>query len=295
MQLARKPCAWVLNLDADLELGAGPGWSPKSSVRAAMAPHVARLAAMLLERGDTLVSDRTIRGEARGRRGRAFCPTNRAIAALRLAGAEPDPHPSHEVLRTVNSRAFCAAMGPTLPGARFALALEEAIEAMRQEPPVGRGWRIKRAFGMAGRGQQRVFAGELSAPIRSSLAAAIASDGGVMLEPDVAIERELGVHGYVTASREVHLGRVVAQRCDAHGQWLSTEIAEDLPLAIHDALVAEAERVAARLSAAGYFGPFGIDAFTYRDGDGTLRLQPRSEINARYSMGFPIGFGRSEP
>ena len=49
-------------------------------------------------------------------------------------------------------------------------------------------------------------------------------------------------------------------------------------------------RVAVALAGSGYFGPFGIDAFTYRNADGTVALQPRSEINARYSMGFAIGF-----
>jgi hypothetical protein len=39
-----------------------------------------------------------------------------------------------------------------------------------------------------------------------------------------------------------------------------------------------------------YFGPFGVDAYTYRARDGRLGLQPRSEINARYSMGFAAGF-----
>jgi hypothetical protein len=47
----------------------------------------------------------------------------------------------------------------------------------------------------------------------------------------------------------------------------------------------EVERVATALHAAAYFGPFGIDAYEYRVGV-ELRLNPRSEINARYSMGF---------
>ena len=51
------------------------------------------------------------------------------------------------------------------------------------------------------------------------------------------------------------------------------------------ALLAEAHRVAEALFAADYFGPFGVDAYFYRD-RGDIRLQPRSEINARYSMGF---------
>jgi hypothetical protein len=46
-------------------------------------------------------------------------------------------------------------------------------------------------------------------------------------------------------------------------------------------------RVAAALLQAGYFGPFGIDAFRYELG-GRTKLQPRCEINARYTMGFAI-------
>ena len=57
-------------------------------------------------------------------------------------------------------------------------------------------------------------------------------------------------------------------------------------------LVPEAERVAAALSAAGYFGPFGVDAYTYRERGGAIALQPRSEINARYTMGFAAPYPR---
>jgi hypothetical protein len=42
--------------------------------------------------------------------------------------------------------------------------------------------------------------------------------------------------------------------------------------------------VAEVLRDAGYFGPFGIDAYRWRDG-ATQYFNPRSEINARYSMG----------
>jgi hypothetical protein len=60
-------------------------------------------------------------------------------------------------------------------------------------------------------------------------------------------------------------------------------------------LVSGAEGVAAALNAARYFGPFGVDAYTYRERpDGAIALQPRSEINARYTMGFAVPRG-SEP
>jgi hypothetical protein len=40
------------------------------------------------------------------------------------------------------------------------------------------------------------------------------------------------------------------------------------------------------LRAAGYRGPFSIDAYLWRDADGVLRLQRLSEINARLTFGL---------
>jgi hypothetical protein len=69
---------------------------------------------------------------------------------------------------------------------------------------------------------------------------------------------------------------------------LSTEPASHEALA--HTMVEEARRVGAALRANGYWGPFGIDAYEYRDKHGEGHFQPRSELNARYSMGFAVGF-----
>ena len=53
------------------------------------------------------------------------------------------------------------------------------------------------------------------------------------------------------------------------------------------ALFDRAEATARALFEAGYFGPFGIDAYRYRDG-----FCAQSELNARYTMGFVTGFPR---
>ncbi len=282
--------AWVLNLDADLELASGERYAPTNAVRAAMAPHVERLAATLLGPDDVLVDETSPRGVAEGLSGRAFCPTRRARSILRRAGAVPEPHPPFEVLRVANGRAFCASLGQTLPGATFARDLETAASVLAAPPPepVARCWRVKRAFGMAGRGHRVIDPGPLSDGDHTFLRAGIA-EGGVQIEPNVAIDRELGLHGMLDPTGAVVWGRLVAQTCDARGQWLATTIAEDVEPEIERTIAAEARRVAEALHAMGYFGPFGIDAFTYRDRDGGMRLQPRSEINARYSMGFPVG------
>jgi len=73
----------------------------------------------------------------------------------------------------------------------------------------------------------------------------------------------------------------------AHGAWTGTERADlDLVARDDDARLEEACAAAgAALAAAGYFGPFGIDAYHHRalDGAGVV-LNPLSEINARFTM-----------
>lgn len=286
--------AWVLNLDADVELGRGRGYAPTKAVRAAMEAPAARLATALLERDDIVVDRAAPPGSARGFVGRAFCPTPTATAELRRAGAAVAPHPSFAIVREANGRAFCTGLGSTLPGASFVRDLDVALALLEHPPSVARSWRLKRAFGMAGRGQRPVAPGVVSDGDRAFLKASIETDGGIQIEPNVAIERELAVHGWV-AAEAVRIGRLTEQRCDAHGQWLSTAPAASLDDDVHAALEREAHRVAAALGALGYFGPFGIDSFLYRDLDGRLRLQPRSEINARYSMGWAMAWDRPWP
>jgi hypothetical protein len=297
---ARAGRAFVLNLDADVELAAGANYAPAARTIDAVRANVPALARHLLNAEDLLVDEDASPDSARGREGHAFCPTPRALATLRRAGAEPAPHPTFEVLRRVNSRAFSASLGETLESAAFATDLASASSIIARSPPFGRGWRVKRAFGMAGRGQRLIAPGVLDGAELAFVNAGLAREGGVQIEPDVEILCELSLHamlergggsGTGVKSGRLTTGALVRQRCDARGAWLSTEpLASDAPERAHeDALRAELARVASALESAGYFGPFGIDAFTYRGARGDVMLQPRSEINARYSMGWPIG------
>jgi hypothetical protein len=196
----------------------------------------------------------------------------------------------------VNTRAFAAGLGATLPGAAFVTDLVAAEAAIARKPDVGDAWRIKYAFGMAGRNQRVVAPGRAAGADRAFVERGVAS-GGVQIEPNVPIDTEYAVHGILSAEGVLRLGVLVRQRCDARGTWLATERSDPRDAAARDvapAMVDEARRVAAALGAAGYFGPFGIDAYTYRDRGGARCFQPRSEINARYSMGFAVGFGAAE-
>jgi hypothetical protein len=288
--------AWVLNLDADLELGATAHYQPRSSVRIAMKPHVARLAASLLGPDDVLVDEDSPALVARGRAGRAFCPTPRALGMLEKAGAVPEPHPAVEVLRRVCSRAFASSLGPTLPGAGFATTLEVARARIEGAPAVGDAWRVKHAFGMAGRNQRVVAAGHLGEGDLAFVQTGL-SRGGVQIEPDVPIEQEYAIHGLLERDGSLRAGALVRQLCDRSGAWIAAEpiATGDVARDVAERMSDEVRRVGRALFDAAYFGPFGVDAYTYRDRLGALLLQPRSEINARYTMGFAVGFSPATP
>jgi hypothetical protein len=83
------------------------------------------------------------------------------------------------------------------------------------------------------------------------------------------------------------------QQVTERGVFRSVRLAEHSELAAGElgTLLDSAEAVAKRLLAAGYFGPFGIDAYRYQR-DGESGFCALSEINARYTMGFAVGFPR---
>ena len=79
---------------------------------------------------------------------------------------------------------------------------------------------------------------------------------------------------------------IVDERGQYAGSWFAGY--ESRPLAQHplwhDA-ISTALRAATHLQSQGYFGPVGIDAMLYRDTDGSLRIRPLQDINARWTMG----------
>ena len=283
-----------MNLDADLELGSAGPYAPTQSVKLAMGAHIRRLASSLLAEGDVLVDEDSTPKRARGLVGRAFCPTPRALRILERSGAEPEPHPSLDVLLRVNSRAFASDLGTTLPGAVFARDLETARATLAQDPPVGHAWRVKYAYGMTGRYQRVLATAALAGADLTFVAQGFARrGGGVQIEPDVAIEVEYAIHGWIERGEPCQLGVVLLQRCDRRGAWVSSERLDPRDeghAAAILALTREGQYVGENLARVGYFGPFGVDAYSYRHARGApLRFQPRSEINARYSMAFAIG------
>jgi len=280
-----KPFAWVLNLDAELEL-ARPGFDyvPRVKLLQQLSVYGQGSRALLGAR-DALVRE----GERlSGFVGRAWCPTPLALGRLADAGAPPEPHPEAQVLRRVNHRLFAFEVGGGLPEQHY-FTERAPLEALlrRAERP----WLLKRPLAFAGRGQMR-FYGPISDKQWSWLDVSLARDG-LIAEPLVSPTLELSLHGFIWPRGHFELGRICVQEVTDRGVFRGIRLARSGELSGLEtaALSAQAERVARLLHEAGYFGPFGIDAYRYlvAGQEGFCAL---SEINARYSMGFATGFPR---
>jgi hypothetical protein len=282
---------WVFNLDAELELAReGAGYQSPESVRRALGP-LLPAAERLLAPGDISLDRLEAAGEraplvpAPGWLGAAWCPTPSALRRLARAGAELPPSPASSVLRRVNHRRFYLELGGGAPGARYVNDEAELESALRER----RIWLFKRPFGFAGRGQRRIPL-EPSEDDRRWLADGLRL-GGMLAEPWLELALELGIHGLLDEKGNLALGGVCIQETNRYRAWVNTRRATPGEIAPADVarLRERATAVADGLTRAGYFGPFGIDAYFFRDASDSLVLNPLGELNARYSMGYPLG------
>ncbi len=291
-----RPRLWVFNLDAELELerGGGAYQSPLRVLRALtpLLAHAERLMAPgdeCLHRLEETGGGRTVRDAPRAPRppwlGAAWCPTPSALQRLARAGAELAPSPSVQVLRNVNHRRFALELGAGAPGTRYVSDESELESTLRER----RDWLFKKPFGFAGRGQRRI-ALEPSKDDRRWLLDGLRL-GGLVAEPWLELVREVAIHGLCTPGGELAIGHVCVQQTNAFRAWVDTRRAgpDDVTPAEVTRLREQARAVAVALTGAGYFGPFGIDAYYFRNASGGVALNPFGELNARYSMGFPVG------
>ncbi len=276
---------WRLNLDAELELARGhAGYMPQRKLLLQLAEH-GKSAERLVGPNDVLLSALTALGDYTGR---AWCPTPLALAELRAAGVEPEPHPDAATLRRVNHRLFAHQLQAGLPAQTYLTTPDALAELLGNHPGT---WLLKRPLAFAGRGQLRVR-GTLSEKQRSWLDVSLARDG-LLVEPLVEPTLEVSQHGFVWRDGRYELGQACTQLVSARGVFRGVRLSapgELLPDELR-ALAGQSERVAQALHQASYFGPFGIDGYRYVLGDkrGFCAL---SEINARYTLGFVTGFPR---
>ncbi|MCP3914138.1 MAG: hypothetical protein GY711_01115 [bacterium] len=279
--------AWALNLDAEQELAARGPYTRSASLEATVARARVGLIGGLVRRDDVVVDQGT---EAHGLLGFAWCPTPRALASLERAGAALPAAPSLAVLRDVNARTFAARLAGGGLDKRVVSSAQE-LEPMLAGPSPTSAWLVRRPFGAAGRGRRRVPAARASDDDARWLAAGL-RDGPLVVEPWVEVELEVARHGWIEMDGHVELGPPCVQRVDARGAWRETRRAEVGELTTDECAASDqAIGIAAEaLVRAGYFGPFGVDAFRYRI-EQVAAFQPLSEINARFTMGWETGMG----
>lgn len=284
---------WILNLDAEDELARLPRvWTRQAAAEERLARAAVRLGSLL--RGEPVLgAHQKLTGEFFAR---TWCPTPSALAAASALGLTLPEAPAWPILRRVNHRSFSAALGQTLPRAAFVSSATE-LESLLDRAAAGESWILKRPLGYAGRGRRKVWAKKLTQADRHWIERSFLGGEGLQAEPEVERVLDCALHGYLFPDGAARLGSPALQRCDASGAWLESSIASPGDLAedeleqLHEA-AAQTHRA---LHHAGYFGPFGIDAYRWRDPRGEIRFQPRSEINARYSMGWGVGMGNFRP
>lgn len=290
--------AWILNLDAEHELEAVKSYAPTLHLRSIVARESARLVGTLVPEGDVVLTEEDVASgstAARGLVGVAWSPTARARRLLEAAGARVHAAPSMSVLRAVNARPFAADVRRDLAGASFAkdvvTTLDESLALLARTAPDG--WLVRRTFGAAGRGRRRIESGRPTPDERAWMEASLRF-GPLVVEPWVRVVREYTRSGWVGESGAITISRPCFQETTAHGAWMRTECAGAGDVAREDdsRLEEAMQRAGEALARAGYFGPFGIDAFRHRalDGSHATVLNPLSEINARFTMDWATAF-----
>ena len=276
--------AWVLNLDAELEM-AEPSYCARSRVLAQLERYGQGARALLGPRDVLLPGpNQTVLGKT----GRAWCPTARALARMADAGVKPEPHPLLAVLQAVNHRKFAVDLNLGLPGQRY---IEDRVKIDALLSNKERPWLLKRPLAFAGRGQQRIF-GSVDAKQSAWIDASLRRTG-LVVEPLVTPTLEVSLHGFIWRDRHYELGRVCVQEVSARGVFhdIRLMLTGELRPSEERQFFLAAEQTATALSEVGYFGPFGIDGYRYSLA-GLGDFCALSEINARYTMGFVTGFPR---
>ena len=264
--------------------------------RARIARARARSSAAARARGDVVV-DATRRRRAAGASAAARGARRRARSRARSARAPAARGAARSTCSGASTTArFCAALGQTLPGARYVRTLRRRSRRDRSRTVADRDRGCSSApSAIAGRGRRRVRAGRSTRDAAWIERLARARGEGLQVEPWVERAARLRAARLPRARRRPQLGAAHARSaCDARGAW-----------ARHRAVPPGARRrraralcstpptrVAEALSArSATSGPSASTRSAARDARGALAFNPRCEINARYSMGWAIGMG----
>jgi hypothetical protein len=221
----------------------------------------------------------------------AWCETPQAAALRKQPRSLATDLPLHELLwhlptappsivAKVHHRAFhlqvAEELGCALPGARVVESLAELDRILASPPSASpSAWVVKAPLSASGRSRYIERKGPLLSDPKSrrTVERLFELHGPLLFEPWMERTADFGCSALLTESglRIVGFHR---QMVDIKGQFAGIE----LPAEVQEIPVKE---IANALRREGYVGPFGIDAWSYKNG-----FNPLGEINARMTFGL---------
>ncbi|HEX5714693.1 MAG TPA: hypothetical protein VF179_00945 [Thermoanaerobaculia bacterium] len=217
----------------------------------------------------------------------AWCETPQAAALRKQPRSLVSDLPLHELLwhlptappsivAKVHHRAFhlqvAEELGCALPGARMVESLAELDRILPSSPSA---WVVKAPLSASGRSRYIERKGPLLSDPKSrrTVERLFEGHGPLLFEPWMERTADFGCSALLTES-ELRIVGFHRQMVDIKGQFAGIELPAEVP-------EIPVEGVAAALRREGYVGPFGIDAWSYRNG-----FNPLGEINARMTFGL---------
>lgn len=300
------------------QLGAEATWrgetlSPDALARlGALAP----LLGVLGEDGDVLAGPSPVRGASVAPGARAWLRDLPWIALDRVAAHPPDdvvawcaqglaPRPGRaagtswrERLRTapradeatarhVHGRRWLhdERSAGHLPAHPFAAWIETPAALERATQDLGP-WVLKAPHGAAGRDRVLLTSARATPATRAHVQSALAAWGGGLLEAWLVRHEDAGAIGIVTDTAVVPgpVHRLVTG-ADGRFRGIARLRPSGPPTPLAAALARWLPLVGARLQAAGYRGPYGIDGYAGRDAQGEAHIVAVGEVNARMTFG----------
>lgn len=210
--------------------------------------------------------------------------------------------PDHDTVKAVNSRSFLTPFDVILEVSdghpkSFSIAcrsmsqIQDSVHSL-----LSAGWQkwcIKPEISHAGRNRLIGSTSDFNSQQTGWVNRQLEGFGVVFVEPWVQIEREGSLHFDVKPASFggsiVFLGQTELLN-DQAGRYQGSEIwLEDPGPAdardLRESLMTHGRNICQALIAEGYFGPVGLDYFTFRDSRGSVCLRLCNDLNARWTMG----------
>ncbi|MCA9041054.1 MAG: hypothetical protein KDA65_11950 [Planctomycetaceae bacterium] len=205
----------------------------------------------------------------------------------------PDPLVIHQI----NNRLWAAeqeAFNASSERISWIIASQKDLEAALVEFQSDEPWLLKTCFSMSGRDRISGQGTGLTEAQMGWVRKRLHPNSPLLLERYLQSIQELGLQYEVPPEGEPVLMGLLPMLTDRTGRYAGSWILQPSELIrTWQPLVDQADSIAKRIQAAGYFGPVGLDVMQYRDHAGDAQVRLFQDVNARYTMGrLALGWSR---